>query len=132
MSYVGKIVKSTLLLAAVGVALGFAAPALASFAVTLGLAPATAAALSVTHPIWAGVFFGAFGAINAALSPVFDGIFGMGSNHHSISHSTSKAAPVIVMGHAPTVSADVAPELATTHFQDKLAVERAAPQEHTI
>ncbi len=71
-----KIAKAGALFFAVGVALALIAPPLAS-ALGAGVIGEAALATAIATPvIWTGAFFGAFGAINTAMEPVFNKLFG--------------------------------------------------------
>lgn len=71
------ILKAGALLFVVGALLAVAAPAIA---VGLGMAPTYAAGAALlghsASPLWMGCFFGAFGAIDAAVRPYADKLFG--------------------------------------------------------
>ncbi len=72
-----NIIKTGLLFAAVGAMLALLAPAIG---VGIGLEATYAEAaetLALTaKPLWMGAFFGTFGALNAAATPVFSRLFG--------------------------------------------------------
>lgn len=70
-----KIAKSAALFFAVGVALALVAPPLAGMLGAGVIGEAAMATATATPVIWTGVFFGAFGAINTALEPVFSKLF---------------------------------------------------------
>ena len=71
-----KILKNGALLFAVGVALALIAPPLAQVLGPGILGEAAVATAVATPVLWTGAFFGVFGAINTALQPVFDKLFG--------------------------------------------------------
>lgn len=71
-----KILKNGALFFAVGVALALAAPPVATF-LGAGILGEAALAHAVATPVlWTGAFFGMFGAIDTALRPMFDRLFG--------------------------------------------------------
>ncbi|MBY0406799.1 MAG: hypothetical protein K2Q01_03845 [Rickettsiales bacterium] len=97
----------------------------------VGLAPSVAEAGVVlghtANPLWMGAFFGAFGAIDAALRPSFERLFGGGK-------AAETAAPRSVeAGKAPAISQQVEMEggvhCCGTKHRDHLATERANPAE---
>jgi hypothetical protein len=69
------IVKKTALFFAVGIALGALAPQIAGFIGAEALGKAAFNNAMATSTLWTGIFFGAFGAIDSALTPVFDYLF---------------------------------------------------------
>jgi len=76
MSIFGKIAKAGALMFAVGVLLALAAPVIAN-----GIGVELLGKLAFEHAIatpvlWTGAFFGAFGAIHAAVTPLFDKVLG--------------------------------------------------------
>lgn len=71
-----NILKNGALFFAVGVALALIAPPVATF-LGAGILGEAAVAHAVATPVlWTGAFFGLFGAIDTALRPAFDKIFG--------------------------------------------------------
>lgn len=118
-----NIAKHTLTFFAVGVVLAFAAPYLAA---GIGLSEAAVAAVAATHtPLWTGVFFGAFGGINAAIAPAFDWVFSGKSEakipeHHA---SAEKSSPSVTVNiGTPQTTIEHAPE---KKFQTMLAAQEA-------
>ncbi len=85
-----KVVKGGVVLGIVGVLLALAAPALATMIGEATLGPTVFAQAMETPVIWTGVFFGAFGAINAAVEPMMDWAFGADK------HTIAAVAPVKV------------------------------------
>lgn len=75
--FLTSVLKAGALFFVVGALLAVAAPYIGA---AVGLAPTAAeAATALGHsasPIWMGAFFGAFGAIDAAVRPTFDWAFG--------------------------------------------------------
>ena len=133
-----KILKSTLILGAVGVVLGFALPYIATalgLSLTgIGITTAAGATAVSYSPLWLGAYFGAFGAVNAILDPVVNAIFSLFDGKHRdktpTEHITKKGA-VAAIGHAPAIghvppSADLAPSTEhTTKFQDRIGGSRS-------
>lgn len=116
MGYFGKIIKNTVIMFAVGVALAAIAPyVLAPIAVALG---GTAPSVGIA---WTGVFFGGFGGLHAAIEPIINRLAG-DRPRHTVEHKSVRSAPVIISapGHAPVIADEVSP----THFQDKYAADR--------
>jgi hypothetical protein len=70
--------KGAIVLGIVGVLLALAAEPIASVigVKLLGEAGMAAAAQVALAPLWTGAFFGAFGALHAAVAPVMDWVFG--------------------------------------------------------
>ena len=130
-----KILKSALILGVVGLVLGMAVPVIMPFFVTHGLlTQAFADSVLVSNSIlWEGVFFGAFGAVNAAVDPIINGVLSLFGSHDKTPESTikqtSKAAPAVIISHAG--HPDLAPEQdqppqPTTKFQDRVGGPRAS------
>ncbi len=69
--YLKSIAKATVLMCAVGALLAVAAPAVAGI---VGISLADVGIMA--NPSWTGAFFGAFGGISAAITPVIERIFG--------------------------------------------------------
>ena len=140
MGYFGKIVKNAAIMFAVGIALGFAAPALAGL---VGIAN------PVTSVLWNGAFFGGFGALHAAIEPIINSITGDRARH-TIEHKSVRTSPVVISapGHAPVIADEIAQEATAQSFEDKvtsgnvrvgqgafadkIAAQQAQPQEHSI
>lgn len=92
---VKDILKTTLMYAAIGVALGLAVPYLGPLVGITGTALTELGAAN--SPAWLGLFFGAFGSLSAAVTPVFDAVF---SNRSS-----------------PSAAPELSPELAVEQLQ---------------
>lgn len=121
-----NVIKNGLTMFAVGIALGLAAPLIAEVLVGTGMLTAAAAAAVVPHSVlWSGAFFGAFGAIHAAVAPALEYVFSPSSpppHPHATTPNASccEQAPVIVANVAADM--DIRPPLHT----QKLDAERAS------
>jgi len=93
MSLFKNIVKNTLLLFAVGVAVAFVAPVVAGLLgnTIMGQTGMEHALTSVAGSMWTGIVFGAFGGLHAALSPIADKIFGKDKGDKSTQPSKEQA-----------------------------------------
>jgi hypothetical protein len=99
--YLKSIAKATVLMFAVGALLAMAAP---HVAVMAGLAATAAEAVTTLHiadPLWLGLFFGAFGGIHAAATPVIDLAFG----------DTKKGAATVKTEEKTQVKYELSPDL---------------------
>ena len=78
MGKLGKIIKAGMVMGVVGILLAASAPLIAGMLGEgiLGAAGMAAAAHSFGTMAWTGAFFGTFGALHAAITPVFDAIDG--------------------------------------------------------
>jgi hypothetical protein len=124
-----NILKSGLTLLIVGIALAAAAPLAASGLGAIGVlssefAAEIAAKASLSNVMYTGAFFGMFGAINAAVTPLVSRIF----DGKKLPGSTIVAAQA-AKGHAPDLSVTTPDHMAqvasSTHFQDMLAAQQA-------
>jgi hypothetical protein len=118
MSYLGKIVKNTAIMFAVGVVLALAVPPiLAPIATYFG---ATAPSVSV---LWNGLFFGGFGGIHAAIEPIINAFVG-DKPRHPLEEKAIRTSPAIAIS-APGHAADLAPEVQmdapATNFRERFA-----------
>lgn len=124
MELLKKVVKNTLLFGAVGVVLALLTPVLMPLATSLGVSAAFATAtLASTSAVWSGIFFGAFGALAALATPVFDGLFHDGPSSN-VPHSPNGLG--MLKARSRQVQADVAADINGaardgTHFQEMLA-----------
>lgn len=159
MGYFGKIIKNTLMFAAVGAILAVAVgPVLLPVAEYLGLTSSMIPIVGegfkkaiefgpAANAAWGATFFGAFGGIEAAIEPVFN-IFSSGKPRgHSV------AGPTVHYSQQPDLA--VAPELpsrqpelvvnnsrkftdmlsaskAPANFQDKLGAEPTGSPDRTV
>ena len=137
MNYVGKIVKNTLMFAATGALLALAAPYIAgalgfntaavgvTTAASTGLNFLGLGALKATaaySPLWLGGFFGAFGAISAAISPIFN-IFSGGKSHGANGHTVTRS---VSYSQAPSMAPELSQAVELTNSQPTLAVNNDA------
>lgn len=76
MNAVGNILKAGAIMCTVGLLLALAAPVLADLIGAATLGAETYAAAQSTPVLWTGAFFGTFGALHAAVSPVYNKILG--------------------------------------------------------
>lgn len=131
-NFLKRAIKGFVTLAIVGSLLAVAAPYMAAAA---GL-EASALGLSAlsSQPLWTGLYFGGFGAINAALAPVVDKLLGKSFKDQPLHKDTVGAAPAAaiahghVVGHAIGHAADLAEGAETTHFRDKVG----GPRHHDM
>lgn len=74
----GKVLKAGAIMGVVGLLLAASAPLIAGVLgkSILGAAGVAAAENTFATVAWSGAFFGAFGAINAMVAPMFDKLFG--------------------------------------------------------
>lgn len=123
-----NIVKTAIVFAIIGATLAFTMPYLTA---ALGLA-ATAQAATGTAIATQALFFVGFGALSTALTPIFDGIFGLNKPSETPSHNiqapTAQAAHQ--QAHAPTVTilvqdASIGASAPSPAFVAKLEQERA-------
>jgi hypothetical protein len=126
--YALNIIKTAAVMFAVGVMLALAAP---HVAVAVGLAETTAGAASVigastVNPLWLGSFFGLFGAISTAATPVIGWSVDKASNALSRKKKTETLDLSLPEG-APVANLSAHQQLQnSTHFQDLLAAKKAA------
>lgn len=117
-----KIFKAGALFFAVGVALALIAPPLATLLGPALLGEAAVAHAVATPVLWTGAFFGAFGAIDTALRPLFDTMFG-----DDKPQATMQAAPKV---DGPSVTKQVhitiVKEACTDKHREALAAQRQA------
>jgi hypothetical protein len=115
-------------------------PYLASFAISIA-GPAAAPAihaLAVTNPIWEGVFFGAFGAVNALIEPAFGGFLnlcGFGDRVKRASEITESHSRTVVRTTQPLRDGVESAEMSQptgTKFQDMVATRQAADQQLSV
>lgn len=71
-----NVLKNGAIMFAVGLLLAVAAPAIAELVGEAALGEAAFAHATNTPLLWTGLFFGAFGAIHAAVAPALDWAFG--------------------------------------------------------
>lgn len=124
-SKIQDVVKAGVLFFAVGALLSLAAPYIA---LAVGLAPTAAGAAALlgptANPLWLGAFFSAFGAIDAAIRPLFDRL--------SPPASAAAAMPDTAQGPAQEVAVSMAQdkiqEMENRHRQ-QLQAERDARSE---
>lgn len=122
--YLKNIAKAGLTMFAVGALLALTAPLLAEGLLGTGLiSAAQATQFAATSVAWTGAFFGAFGAIQAAVAPIIGKFFEPKKGaamltQPSISH-TADASPAMSQAHSVA-------QAPSTHFQDMLAAQRAA------
>lgn len=88
-----NVAKAGMGMFAVGVALTFAAQLIAP-ALGLEIGGLTLSAINHSNPLWIGAYFGAFGAINAAVAPVMDYLFG-GAKGEAAAQSVSPAQEAV-------------------------------------
>jgi hypothetical protein len=124
--YIGSIIKSALVMFAVGAMLAVAAPPLA---VAMGLAETTAIAAGSmafnSSPLWLGTFFAGFGALSAAVTPAINRCVDTLMN----GFSRKPAAQPDVAGKAveasPAIMTEVHHAASPTHFQDMATASKA-------
>lgn len=136
-----NVVKSALVMFAVGAILAVAAPYVGAAA---GIVPSVAAATEIlgtsANPLWLGSFFGMFGAASSALSPVINGtvdkVAGMFTRKKVDGQALSAIAAASVAGGlmqdaSPALLPD--PALGSTQFRDMVTGSRAInPSQHTV
>lgn len=139
-----NVVKATIIMGVVGLAVGAAAPLLAA-AVNIGIgainAVAGAAAVetiavplfSATHMLTTGATFGAFGAFSAVVTPAVNYMFGE-RVHKTVTAKTLgvrsrelgyEQAPDISAAHGHSIAATQMASISPTHFQDMISASRA-------
>ncbi len=117
------IAKAGALFFAVGIALALVAPPLATL-----LGPAILGEVAVAHAMatpvmWTGVFFGAFGALDAAARPFFDKMFD-GKKPEAAAGAAKVAGPVVTK----QVHITIVKECGTKH-RESLDAQRAQASE---
>lgn len=120
-----NVVKSGLVMFAVGAALSVVAPLIA---LAVGIVPAGAgyagavAALGHTADVlWLGSFFGAFGAIHAAVEPLLTAVFSKNKSQDSLPSLSSDAPDVACVNIALQ---NAGPEQQASHFRDAVMAEK--------
>jgi hypothetical protein len=121
--YALNIVKAAAVMFTVGLVLAYSAPILASAAgLSLG------AIGSAAHPLWTGLYFGAFGAISAAATPIIgkavdtiSGWFSKKPDANSFSTELKINPGPVVMAEAKHHGMD-----AGTQFQDMVTASKKA------
>lgn len=96
----------------VGALLTVVAQALAPM-MGLDIGPLTLSAAGPTNPMWNGAYFGAFGALNQAITPVVEKFMGAGPVPKSPEERIEKEASLIAVEPAPELSANHAQKLET-------------------
>lgn len=133
-----NVVKASATMFVVGLALGAAAPLLAGMLGEAAIGSAAYAAANATSALWTGAFFGAFGALNAAISPALEWAFGSEQEKatqpgHKQGHGKGRdghARLVIVAPHHEKNDIDInvlAVDDSKTRFVANLQEERARP-----
>src|SRR6185436_12992284 len=122
-----NVVKNGLIMFAVGIALALAAPVLAQAVGGASILGAAAFEHAVATPVlWTGLFFGAFGAIHAALTPACEFVFRGGKPKEAAAEKPSAPEPVKCQQVAVSLAAapQIAQENNPAKFQDALKAER--------
>jgi hypothetical protein len=128
-----KIAKAGLVMFAVGVALATVAPTLFSTlsgmlgSEALGEVAAGAAAHSGASIIWTGAFFGTFGALHAAIAPIFDKLDGT-SRKAEIAQAKIDAK-LNELSREPAIAPEMEVE---NYFRQQEEARRAAPVASTM
>ena len=120
-----KLVRNTLLFAAIGLTVGFLAPSIGLFIgnSVLGLGIASEAAAMV--PVLSAATFGTFGAMNTLLEPIFDKIFGKDHGIRPDHVDTKKSVPAVDVSPSISVSQPALASHAPASFADRVEAQRA-------
>ena len=121
-----NIIKAGLLFAAVGATLALIAPVIGMALGIVGGATTYGAAASAlghtANPLWLGSFFGAFGAIDTGMRPVFDKIFGESKKTQAAVADSSR----VIIALNPTVEKTQEPNVASAKYRETIEAERNA------
>ena len=112
-----KIGKGAIIFGVVGVLLALASPAIASMVGVIGGEDLGIAAMDIAtkisaNALWEGAFFGAFGAIHAAVAPMMDWMFGA----DTVAAPAVAPAKIVACGHGHDVT------IHNTQLQPDIAV----------
>lgn len=118
-SVLKDVLKNGTIMFVVGAALALIAPALGNM---VGL-PDVATSHSA-NPAWMGAFFGAFGALHAAVTPLFRAVFA-DKKEEAAAASPEKEPAVHISISSPEVNQTLQQEPEAGKFRDTLAAERA-------
>ncbi len=97
----GNIIKNGAIMFAVGMLLGLAAPPLAQLLGASLIGDAAFAHAVATPVLWTGAFFGAFGAIHAAVQPLYEHFFDKKTSPAAESKEKPRTRLIIALGKAP-------------------------------
>jgi hypothetical protein len=124
-SYLKDIVKTTLTMLVIGMLLGATAPILGNFLLGAGIIEqSVVSSVFATTALGTGGFFGLFGGIQAAITPIVSKFF-----------NPPKPGTTLVVAHvaglehvmgSPSHTQSTAQSISPTHFQDLLANQTAA------